>query len=262
MFQKKRLIAFAVILLAVTGALALGYRWWRTKNISPVQRGFVVALNKGCFTCHGPGGLRGAPNPGYTFGDTPAWDGGTAMQYVENEQEIREWILDGIPARIRNNPDAMRPRQDAVIQMPGWRGKISERDLDDLVAFFVAVSDFGEMPPEGSRADEGRLAAWKLGCFSCHGPQGRGTMPNVRAFKGYIPSWDGDDFPELAKNDQEVRDWVLDGGPKRILDHPVARWFIQQQPIKMPAYRGRITDEQMEGIIAYIRWLRSPEGKL
>lgn len=262
MFQRRRVFVASVVLVACAAALALGYRWWRTKNISPVQRGFVVALEKGCFTCHGPGGLRGAPNPGYSFGDVPPWDGGTVMQYVENEQEIREWILDGIPARIRNNPDAMRPRQDAVIQMPGWRGKISERDLDDLVAFFKAVSDFGEAPPEGSRADEGRLAAWTLGCFSCHGPQGRGTMPNVRAFKGYIPSWDGDDFPDLVANDQEIRDWILDGGPRRILEHPVARWFIQQQPIKMPAYRGRITDGQVEGIIAYIRWLRSPEGKL
>ncbi|MSS73241.1 MAG: c-type cytochrome [Candidatus Latescibacteria bacterium] len=256
MFRRRTIFIISGVLVVGIAALALGYRWWRTKNISPVQRGFVVALNKGCFTCHGPGGLRGAPNPGYSFGDTPAWDGGTVMQYVENEQEIREWILDGVPARIRNSPDAMRSRQDAVIQMPGWRGKISTRDLDDLVAFFKAVSDFGEVPPEGSRADEGRLAAWKLGCFSCHGPQGRGTMPNVRAFKGYIPSWDGDDFPDLVANDQELRDWILDGGPKRILEHPVARWFIQQQPIKMPAYRRSITDEQVEAIIAYIHWLR------
>jgi mono/diheme cytochrome c family protein len=124
------------------------------------------------------------------------------------------------------------------------------------VAFFKAVSDFDGMPPEGSKADAGRLAAWKLGCFSCHGPQGRGTMPNVWAFKGYIPSWDGEDFPELVQNDGEIRDWVLDGGPKRILNHPVASLFISRQPIKMPAYRGNVTEEQTDAIIAYIRWLR------
>jgi len=225
-FRRRRTRIVLGVLTAGIAALALGYHWWRTKNISPVQRGFVVALEKGCFTCHGPGGLRGAPNPGYSFGDVPPWDGGTVWQYVENEQ------------------------------MPGWGGKISDQDLTDLVAFFKAVSDFDGVPPEGSRADEGKLAAWKLGCFNCHGPQGRGTMPNVRAFKGYIPSWDGDDFPDLVANDQELREWILDGGPKRILEHPIARWFIQAQPIKMPAYRGHITDGQVEAIIAYIRWLR------
>ncbi len=256
MLRRKRKILIVIGILALGFAcLMLGFRWWRTKNVSPVQRGFVVAQEKGCFTCHGPGGIRGGPNPGYAFGDVPRFDGGTVMQYVEDEEEIREWILDGLPKRIRNDPDAMRPRQNAVIDMPGWRGMISEDDLEDLVAFFKAVSDF-ESPPEDSRAEEGRLAAWTLGCFSCHGPQGRGTMPNVWAFKGYIPAWDGDDFPDLVENDSELREWILDGAPKRLLQNPIARWFLQRQPIKMPAYRGHITDEQVEAIIAYVKWLR------
>ena len=250
-----RRILVIIGILVVGLVVVLGVGWWRSKNISVVQRGYLVALNKGCFTCHGPGGIRGMPNPGYSFGSVPSFDGGTVDQYVDSEEEIREWILDGMPARIRNDPNAMKPRQNAVIQMPGWRGKISERDLEDLIAYFKAVSDF-RAPPEGSKAEEGRLAAWTLGCFSCHGPQGRGTMPNVMALKGYIPSWDGKDFPDLVQDDSELQEWILDGAPKRLVDNPAARWFLKRQPIKMPAYRGHITDEQVASITAYIHWLR------
>jgi hypothetical protein len=32
------------------------------------------------------------PNPGSEEGTVPAWAGGTAMMYLQNEGEIREWI--------------------------------------------------------------------------------------------------------------------------------------------------------------------------
>jgi mono/diheme cytochrome c family protein len=98
--------------------------------------------------------------------------------------------------------------------------------------------------------------ALAYGCFNCHGPQGRGSMPNVRAFKGYIPAWDGADFTELAQDDGEIREWILDGGARRLVANPVARWFLERQPIKMPAYRGHIEDAEVERLIEYIRWVR------
>src|SRR6185436_19840405 len=42
----------------------MAWSYWRTKNVSRVQRGYKVADEKGCFTCHGPGGQKGAPDPG------------------------------------------------------------------------------------------------------------------------------------------------------------------------------------------------------
>jgi hypothetical protein len=81
-------------------------------------------------------------------------------------------------------------------------------------------------------------------------------MPNVRAFKGYIPAWDGRDFPELARDDAEIREWILDGGTQRLMSNAAARWFLERQPIKMPAYRGHIKDEEVDRLIAYIHWVR------
>jgi mono/diheme cytochrome c family protein len=249
MRRVKRTI-FVLLVLAAVGYAGLSR--WRTRNIGSVQRGYLVAQQKGCFTCHGPGGLRGMPDPG--FDEVPAFVGGLLPMYAENDAEIRQWIQDGVSQRVRNDPEQWKQREKALVRMPAWRELLSDRELSDLVAFVKAASDY-ETPPEGP-ADDGRHVAQKLGCFACHGPQGRGAMPNVRAFKGYIPAWDGADFAELAQNDAEIREWILDGGAKRIHANPIGRWFLSRQPIKMPAYRGYATDEEVDKLIAYIQWLR------
>src|SRR5262245_35460943 len=186
-----------VALLLVLASVAI--RVWRRKNVSRVQRGWEVAAAKGCFTCHGPGGIRGMADPGHGLDEVPPFSGGLITMYAQNEGEIREWILDGLPRRVRDDPEQMKLRANAVIRMPAWRGVLSAREVDDLVAFVKAVSDF-ETPKEDGPS-QGRDVANKLGCFNCHGPQGRGSMPNAGAFKGYIPSWDGADFPDLARDD-------------------------------------------------------------
>ena len=192
----------AVLLLAAIGLLFAFHRW-RTGNIGAVQRGFDVASRRGCFTCHGLGGQRGAPNPGHGLGDVPSFTGG----------------------------------------------------LLRMVAYVKAVSDFER--PDDPKAEEGRQIVQRMGCFNCHGPQGRGSALNVRAFKGYIPSWDGADFAELVRNDGEIRGWILDGGTRRAYANPAARWFLERQPIKMPAYRGRLTEDEVARIIDYMHWLRA-----
>jgi mono/diheme cytochrome c family protein len=232
---------------------------WRGRNVSAVQRGYAVAERSGCFNCHGPGGRLGMPNPGHELGDVPPWSGGLITMYAENEAEVREWILDGMPRRIREDKEQLKLREAAVIQMPAFRGVLRGRELEDVLAYVKAVSDLEK--PQDANADDGRRAAAANGCFGCHGPQGRATPPNPGSLKGYIPSWDGPDFPELARDDAEVREWILDGGVKRLASNPAARHFLERQRVKMPAYRGHVKDEEVEQIVAYIRWLRRPQGR-
>ena len=120
---------------------------WRTQNVSTVQRGWNVAYAKGCFTCHGPGGIRGMPDPGHGLGDVPAFSGGVMTMYAQNEAEIREWILDGLPQRVRNDPEQMKLRAQATIRMPAWRGMISGRDLNDLVTYLGGLRGEGQVRP-------------------------------------------------------------------------------------------------------------------
>ncbi len=244
--------AATVLVLAGVAYLAVGR--FRTKNLGAVQRGYRIADETGCFTCHGPGGHRGMPDPGHGLEDVPPWSGGILATYVENEGEIREWIVDGLPASVRKDPEQMKLRHKAVVRMPAFGGILSDAQVADLVAYVKAVGDFQK--PKDEKAEAGRQVALKFGCFNCHGPQGRGAMPNARAFKGYIPSWDGDDFADLARDDQETRDWILDGGTKRLAANRSAQFFLERQPIKMPAYRGYVSDDEAARLVDYIHWVR------
>lgn len=241
--------AVVAVGLAGWGAIA----WWRARNVSPVQRGWSVAQARGCFGCHGPGGVTGRPDPGSGIGGVPAFSREDLEEYAKSEGEIREWILDGIPRRIRE-AEGEGESEGPLTTMPAWRGVLSEREVDDLVAYIKAVGDVDRPKDPGPEA--GRAAAERLGCFGCHGPQGRGSLPNPRSLKGYIPAWDGPDFRELARGNDEVVEWILDGRPRRLQDSRPARHFLDRQVIQMPAYRGRISAADVDAIVKYIRWLR------
>ena len=249
-----KLLWTAVVLIlagSLAGTLLLRYR---SRHLGAVQRGYRTADEAGCFACHGAGGYRGMPDPGHGLEDVPPWSGGILATYAENEAEIREWILDGLPESVRKDPEQMRLRARAVVRMPAFRRLLSNHQVNDLVAYVKAVGDFEK--PKDEFAEAGRQVALRFGCFNCHGPQGRGAPPNPRSLKGYIPSWDGADLPELARDDQEIRDWIVDGGTRRLTASRLARFFLERQTIRMPAYRGFMTESETGLLVDYIHWLR------
>jgi mono/diheme cytochrome c family protein len=246
---RRAALALAAAALAASGALV----YWRGHAIGPVQRGKALAGGLGCFACHGPGGATGYEDPAGRVGAVPSFE--RLPEYAKSDAEVREWILDGRPRRTRD-PGGVADGPPPLFRMPAFRGRISDGELDWLVAYVEAAADLVK-PHAGSLAERGRSAAVELGCFQCHGPQGRGDTPNPRSLKGYVPSWSGSDFTELVRDDQELRDWVLDGGPRRLTGNPVARLFLERQQLHMPAYRGRVTKAELGALVAYIRWLRS-----
>jgi mono/diheme cytochrome c family protein len=183
----------------------------------------------------------------------PAFTRDELEAYAKNDEEIREWILDGMPRRLRAEASGQGD-EGSLTPMPAWRGVLSEEDVDHLVAYIKAVGDVER--PQEARAARGREAAERLGCFGCHGPQGRGSAPNPRSFKGYIPAWDGPELRDLARDDAELKEWIVEGRPRRLQEDRLARFFLDRQVVQMPAYRGRITPEDVDGIVGYIRWLR------
>ena len=251
--------AAVLFLIAVAEGTVLGLRWFRdagrARDTSPVLRGREVASGLGCFGCHGPEGERGIPNPHARDGEIPSWSGGNFMMYNQSPDEIREWIQDGISKRLRGDPRDQDRRSSQLISMPAYKGRVSGRGLDDLVAYVQAISAAFKAP-EGAAA-EGRSLGVENGCFGCHGPEGRGLIGNPGSFKGYIPAWDGGDFAELVRTPEEFREWVAQGEIKRLRDNPAAAHFLDNQAIKMPAYRGILSGDDIEKVRSYVEWVRS-----
>lgn len=245
-------------LLLVLETLLLAWpavqRKWLRQPTTPAERGYRVAERMGCFNCHGPLGKSGISNPGAPEGEVPAWDGGNYMMYVASPDELREWVLLGAPKRKLGDPFYRKQVAQARIRMPAYEGFLSESELEDLIAFYRSVA-WVDTPP--GEASAGRRVALKVGCFSCHGEEGRARQPNPGSFKGYIPSWQGDDFAELVRDEDELRMWVHDGGLPRLLNQPAARVFLERQRIQMPAYKDVLTNLQVDQIVAYIKWLRA-----
>jgi mono/diheme cytochrome c family protein len=241
--------ALALAVLVALPGLG-GVAWWRSHNVGPVQRGARLAAERGCLSCHGPAGRLSDPDGDRGIGGVPSFEHDDVTAHARSEAEIREWILDGKPRRLREEEEG----EPNLLRMPAWRGRLSAAEVEHLVAYVEAVSEFHAVP---AAIEAGRDAAARLGCFVCHGPQGRGDTPNPGSLKGYIPSWSGADFEDLARDDAEIREWIRDGGPRRLRENPVAAFFLRRQAVRMPAYGGRVTDDEIARITAYIRWLRS-----
>ena len=84
---------------------------------------------------------------------------------------------------------------------------------------------------------------------------GIGGMPNPGSLKGYIPGFGGEDFDELVRNDDELRGWIAEGGIPRLRNDPLASYFIERQRIQMPAFKDRLKPDEIDALVAYVRWL-------
>ena len=222
-------------------------------EVTAAERGYRIALRSGCFNCHGANGAGGVKNPGSKDGEVPGFSGGTPMMWVKNEDELREYILDGAPARKRADPQYRQQIASQLLAMPAFRGFVGARDVDDLIVYLRAVS--GLITPSEEMAAKGQEVAYRLGCFQCHGPMGAGVSANPGSFKGYIPGWWGNDFRDLAHDDDELRNWILAGEISRLRDNPIAAYFIHRQRLYMPAYRDFIGDADLNALMRYVRWI-------
>ena len=88
-----------------------------------------------------------------------------------------------------------------------------------------AVSPRGDFhhlrTPELTPELRGYELAEGLGCHGCHGPRGTGGVRNPRAgFRqatGEIPAWDGGNAMMYVKSEDEIREWILEGRPWRLV---------------------------------------------
>lgn len=246
------------IVFVVVVAAAAAFAFVTRPRLPAAERGRRLAEAHGCFACHGPAGLKGVPNPGRKDRTVPTF-GGDLMMYANDAADVRAWILDGSTERKRESASWKADRDSGAIRMPAFRDRLSAREVGDLVAYVMAAS--GSPEPGDSLALAGLERMDALGCRGCHGIGGRGAPPNPGSLKGYVPSWDGEDFPELVRDEREFGEWVRDGISARFQGNPAARWFLGRATLHMPAYRRHLAEGDVEALWAYVQWLRSPAAR-
>jgi mono/diheme cytochrome c family protein len=246
-----RVVRFVLAALLVAGFfLAAGLV---RPRLTPAERGRRLAEAQGCFSCHGPEGTHGIPNPGRADGTVPPFPG-SLMMYAKNADQVREWIRDGKTSARAASRIWLAERGRGALRMPAYGRRVTSRELEDLVAFVMAAA--GEPVPEDSLPLAGMERAAALGCFGCHGVGARFARPNPGSFKGYVPPWDGADFPDLVQSRAEFEEWVENGVSKRFAANPAASFFLKRAPLHMPRYRNHLQQGDMDAIWAYVTWLR------
>ncbi|RME91696.1 MAG: cytochrome c [Verrucomicrobia bacterium] len=136
---------------------------------TPVEHGREVYRRAGCAVCHGVDGKGGVINPNYQRGTFPQLnnisqrlflrdaDSHAAALEALNEgipldadedlgidrqrlvgvqyANVVRIILDGNPAQ-RKDPAGVAP-----LPMPGWRDRLSETDVRDVIAYLISLQD-------------------------------------------------------------------------------------------------------------------------
>ncbi len=244
----------AASLLALVLVAAIGVAVVRRPVLPPAERGRRLAEHTGCFGCHGPGGVQGASNPGRTDKTVPNFED-DVMMFAKTPDEVHEWIHFGYTKKRLASLAWRTQRARGALKMPAFKGRMSERGMDDAVAYVTAMA--GMIEPEDSLARTGLRRAKDLGCVGCHGPGGRLARPNPGSWKGCVPSWDGADFPEVVRDSTEFHEWVARGTSRRFEENSFARYFLRRAVLKMPGFQRFLTPQDVPALWAYVQWLRT-----
>jgi cbb3-type cytochrome c oxidase subunit III len=188
-------------------------------------------VNFACAQCHGLDG-RGGVSPA-----VPALTGATTLTSAELKQIINHGA--GLSA------DPKKP------YMPVWGQVISDRQVDDLVAYIhadlpkVSTATPVAVPKGQGAAVEGQALYALYGCVNCHGPNGLGGVPNPESPDKTIPPLSGADFFTEFDTDAKIRDFIVSGS------------VLGKAPIvSMPHWGGIIPPDRLNALVAYIKTLK------
>ncbi len=132
----------------------------------PEDRGKIVFDKNGCFVCHGNEGSGGVKNRNSATGGEV-----TALTYVSrafSDADLAENIVQGATAVLKADPRGNIP----PISMPNYSDRITDAEVDDLVAYLNYITPEEEDEPEPVSPERPPVPDFMLGnqnCEICHG---------------------------------------------------------------------------------------------
>jgi len=228
--------------------------WRETKEgpagLSLAEQGKALVEKSGCLGCHAlEGKEKIGPNLGQGFGRKVLLADGTSV--TADEEYLRESIYDPKAKVVKGYPAVM----------PTFKGSLSPDDVGAIIAYLKSLSGDKEQETEKGEekaveeeeregketpsARKGKELTETLGCQGCHSPDG-----SVRV---------GPSFQGLFGRQVELED-----GGKATADEAYIRESINQPKAKvvkgfpdvMPEYKGKMTEEDLSAIIAYLKTLK------
>jgi mono/diheme cytochrome c family protein len=120
---------------------------------------------------------------------------------------------------------------------------------------------------EETPAARGERLAKDLGCFGCHGPGGNGGIRNPKVKGAEDAAEDDQEVPAFTQQTQmmyvkttaDLREYILDGAPRRKREDPDYQAEMAAAALRMPAYRSHVSARQVDDLVAY---LRSTSGQI
>jgi mono/diheme cytochrome c family protein len=100
-----------------------------------IADGYEEALEHGCFSCHGVAGAGGMNNPGSFKGYIPGWWGSDYKDLVRNDQELDQWIRNGISDRFKNSKLARYFLSRQAISMPAFGDSLTPSDYSAIASY-------------------------------------------------------------------------------------------------------------------------------
>src|SRR5215470_14523104 len=151
-YRSERVLVGALVVLLLAESAWIAYPYARDlvapSGRNAAQRGRALAGEFGCFNCHGAGGRGGVPNPGSKTGEVPSFHEGTIMMYAKDDQDLRDYILDGAAAAKLARPEYRAEMDAQLIRMPSFKDVVSAAQLESLIAYLRASSGLLAPPPD------------------------------------------------------------------------------------------------------------------
>ena len=121
-----------------------------TPTGTPQRRGAELAQKWNCFSCHGPAGAGGYPNPKSFTGFIPGWYGADFNDLVRDREEFGAWIREGSIKRLSRHPLASIFIKRQKVLMPAYRD-FTDEQIDELWAYVQWLAEtqggsLGEQP--------------------------------------------------------------------------------------------------------------------